>query len=317
MPTPEVLALLTSGLMAPAALQKLGCLTCCVSNTLTFATQVPAPTPEVLALLTSGLTASIALEEVGGLLLMRLMQGAAQGRASSSGSGDVGAASGCIASSSAASSSAAAGAARGGRPAVALVTAAAGGTGQFAVQLAKLAGCHVVATCSDDAKAALLRRLGADRVVNHRSQDLKAILKAEYPKGLDLVYESVGGAMFDTCVNALADRGRLIIIGMMSRYGEGWPPSNHPGLPEKLLWKSAAVCGFFLLRYAPLFRPHLAALVALHAAGRLQVAVDPKRFVGVAAVPEAVDWLQGGRSLGKVVVQLAPELPPGLERSKL
>jgi NADPH:quinone reductase-like Zn-dependent oxidoreductase len=49
-----------------------------------------------------------------------------------------------------------------------LVTAAAGGTGQFAVQLAKLAGNTVVATCGDEAKAALLARLGVDRVINYR-----------------------------------------------------------------------------------------------------------------------------------------------------
>lgn len=54
-----------------------------------------------------------------------------------------------------------------------LVTAAAGGTGQFAVQLAKAAGAHVVATCSDADKAALLRRLGADRVVDYKKESLK------------------------------------------------------------------------------------------------------------------------------------------------
>jgi NADPH:quinone reductase-like Zn-dependent oxidoreductase len=53
---------------------------------------------------------------------------------------------------------------------VVLITAAAGGTGQFAVQLAKLAGNHVVATCSSPDKAAMLKRLGADRVINYRCQ---------------------------------------------------------------------------------------------------------------------------------------------------
>lgn len=62
------------------------------------------------------------------------------------------------------------------------MTAAAGGTGQFAVQLAKAAGNAVVATCGSDDKAALLRRLGADRVVNYRSESLKDVLKKEYPK---------------------------------------------------------------------------------------------------------------------------------------
>lgn len=54
-----------------------------------------------------------------------------------------------------------------------LVTAAAGGTGQFAVQLAKLAGNRVVATCGSDAKAKLLTDLGADRVINYNKEQTK------------------------------------------------------------------------------------------------------------------------------------------------
>src|SRR5690554_894216 len=94
-----------------------------------------------------------------------------------------------------------------------LVTAAAGGTGQFAVQLAKLAGNTVIGTCGSDDKAALLRQLGCDRVVNYKTEDLDAVLTAEYPRGIDLIYESVGRQMFDTCLDHLAIRGRLVIIG--------------------------------------------------------------------------------------------------------
>uniref|UniRef100_A0A7R9V375 Enoyl reductase (ER) domain-containing protein n=1 Tax=Chlamydomonas euryale TaxID=1486919 RepID=A0A7R9V375_9CHLO len=97
-----------------------------------------------------------------------------------------------------------------------LVTAAAGGTGQFALQLAKLAGCHVVATAGGPDKAAMLRRLGADRVVDYKSEDLKTVLRREYPRGVDVVYEGVGGSMFDAALSGLADRGRLLVIGMMS-----------------------------------------------------------------------------------------------------
>ncbi|XP_073103688.1 uncharacterized protein [Elaeis guineensis] len=98
-----------------------------------------------------------------------------------------------------------------------LVTAAAGGTGQFAVQLAKLAGNKVVATCGGEKKAALLRSLGVDRVIDYKRENIKAVLKKEFPKGVDIIYESVGGDMFDLCLNALAVYGRLIIIGMISQ----------------------------------------------------------------------------------------------------
>lgn len=64
-----------------------------------------------------------------------------------------------------------------------LVTAAAGGTGQFAVQLAKIAGCHVIGTCSSPAKVKLLTELGCDRVVNYNEEKLADVLRKEYPKG--------------------------------------------------------------------------------------------------------------------------------------
>ena len=70
--------------------------------------------------------------------------------------------------------------------------------------------------------------------------------------GVDVVYESVGGAMFDTCVNALAQHGRLIVIGWISGYetDKGFNVSRTLGsLPQRLLPKSASVRGFFLFGY--------------------------------------------------------------------
>ncbi|GAX83190.1 hypothetical protein CEUSTIGMA_g10616.t1 [Chlamydomonas eustigma] len=191
-----------------------------------------------------------------------------------------------------------------------LVTAAAGGTGQFAVQLAKMAGCHVVATCGGGEKMAMLKRLGADRVVDYKLEKLDEVLRKEYLKGIDVVYEGVGGDMFQAALENLADRGRLLVIGMIGTYAEGWPPSNYPGMCERLLWKSAAVIGFFLLRYAQHFKSHLSKLVQLMDSGKLQVEIDPRKFVGVATVPEAVEWLHSSKSVGKVVVQLSQDVPP-------
>ncbi|XWS39962.1 hypothetical protein CRYUN_Cryun18bG0099300 [Craigia yunnanensis] len=187
---------------------------------------------------------------------------------------------------------------------IVLVTAAAGGTGQFAVQLAKLAGNKVVATCGGKEKARLLKELGVDRVIDYKNEDIKTVLKKEFPKGVDIIYESVGGNMFDLCINALAIRGRLIVIGMISQYqGEhGWKPSNYPGLVEKLLSKSQTVAGFFLTQYSHLWKEHLDILFHLYSSGQLKVAVDPKRFLGLHSVADAVEYLHSGKSTGKVVV---------------
>ncbi|KAK3420607.1 hypothetical protein EUGRSUZ_G01457 [Eucalyptus grandis] len=158
---------------------------------------------------------------------------------------------------------------------VVLVTAAAGGTGQFAVQLAKVAGNTVVATCGGREKAMLLKELGVDRVIDYKAEDIKTVLKKEFPKGVDIVYESVGGEMFDLCLNALAIFGRLIVIGMISQYqGEhGWTPNKYPGLCEKLLSKSQTVAGFFLVQYSHFWQEHLDRLFQLYSRGQLKVLV--------------------------------------------
>lgn len=191
---------------------------------------------------------------------------------------------------------------------VVLVTAAAGGTGQFAVQLAKLAGNRVVATCGGEEKALLLKKLGVNRVIDYKAEDIKTVLKKEFPKGVDIIYESVGGNMFDLCLNALAIYGRLIVIGMISQYqGEhGWKPSTYTGLCEKLLAKSQTVTGFFLVQYSHLWQQHLDKLVNLFYLGKLKVAIDPKRFLGIHAVADAVEYLHSGKSVGKVVVCIDP-----------
>ncbi|KAL0356820.1 UNVERIFIED_CONTAM: Prostaglandin reductase-3 [Sesamum calycinum] len=182
-----------------------------------------------------------------------------------------------------------------------LVTAAAGGTGQFAVQLAKLAGNKVIATCGGKDKAKLLKDLGVDRVIDYKAENIKTVLKNEFPKGVDIVYESVGGEMFDLCLNALATYGRLVVIGMISQYQgeEGWKPRAYTGLCEKILAKSQTVAGFFLVQYAHLWQEHLDKLVDLYSSGKLKVAVDPKPFLGVRSVADAVDYLHSGKSVGK------------------
>ncbi|MCO5603829.1 hypothetical protein L7F22_057982 [Adiantum nelumboides] len=187
-----------------------------------------------------------------------------------------------------------------------LVTAAAGGTGQFAVQLAKLAGNKVVATCGGAAKATLLRELGADRVIDYRTENVSEVLKREFPKGVDLVYESVGGEMFQTCLNALGLFGRLVIIGMVSQYqnGESWERSVYHGLCEKLLWKSQTLVGFFLNHHVNKWHSSVQRLYNLYNEGKLKVAVDPTAFKGLEAVADAVEHLHSGHSIGKVVVQI-------------
>ncbi|XP_068717355.1 prostaglandin reductase-3-like isoform X2 [Montipora capricornis] len=197
-----------------------------------------------------------------------------------------------------------------------LITAAAGGTGQFAVQLAKQAGCHVIGTCSTDAKAEFLKSLGCDRPVNYKTENLDEVLKKEFPKGCDVVYESIGGEMFDTCMNRLATRGRLVTIGFITGYQSklGFPPVKNATLVPKLLARSASLRGFLLFHFVEEFKPALQKLVSLYDSGNLKCNLDfgesspSGYFKGLDSVVNAVDYLHSGKSSGKVVVELPDDI---------
>jgi NADPH2:quinone reductase len=122
-----------------------------------------------------------------------------------------------------------------------LVHAAAGGVGTIAIQLAKLWGAHVIAVTSSDEKSALATSLGADAVVDAKSEDLvRAIRTANGGKRVDIVLEMVGGTTFDQSLLALADFGKIITFGMASRTA---PQPVHPG---SLMHGSKTISGFWL-----------------------------------------------------------------------
>lgn len=184
-----------------------------------------------------------------------------------------------------------------------LVTAAAGGTGQYAVQLAHITGSHVIGTCSTDRKAAFLEELGCDRPITYTTEDVDAVLDEEYPDGVDLVYEAVGGPLFDTCVEHLARHGRLLSIGYVSEYEDGPTPVTAERIYTSLIPKSASIHGFFLPHFARYFSGHVKRLMRMQGSGEIDIMIDDQMFEGIEAVPDAVEYLQSGQSMGKVVVR--------------
>lgn len=186
---------------------------------------------------------------------------------------------------------------------VVLVTAAGGGTGHIAVQLAKLAGNHVIGICGTDRKAELLKKLGCDRIINYRTEQLDLILKTEYPNGINLVFDCVGKQVFDTCVENLAIRGRLVVVGYISEYGKSVEEITQPRIYHQLFWKAASIHGFLM----PLYQEYAAEardrLLNLFYSGKLQVAVDSTQFNGIESILIAVKYLLDGQNCGKVVVR--------------
>ena len=186
---------------------------------------------------------------------------------------------------------------------VVLVTAAAGGTGHIAVQLAKSAGNYVIGTCGSDRKGELLKELGCDRVINYRTENLNQVLKQEYPNGVNLVFDCVGREVFDICVDNLAIRGRLVVVGFISEYANNFERVTQPRIYHKLFWKAASVRGFLMPLYKEYMEEARDRLLNLFYANKLKVTIDPTKFVKLESIPVAVEYLLSGRNCGKVVVE--------------
>jgi NADPH-dependent curcumin reductase CurA len=185
------------------------------------------------------------------------------------------------------------------------VSAAAGGLGHLIVQLAKLRGCRVVAVCGGAEKAAFLRKLGADRVIDYRREDVAEVLAAAFPNALDVAIDTVGGGIFDAFLDNLAVHGRLVAGGAAADL-EGRPEIvTAPRIVHKLYYKAASVRGFMNGLLTPLWPEARARLFALQEQGAIEVTFDSSEFSGLDQVYDAVERLLSGQSMGKVTVKLS------------
>lgn len=201
---------------------------------------------------------------------------------------------------------------------VALVTAAAGGTGSFAVQLLKKKyKCRVVGTCSTAEKAEYLRSIGCDVAVDYTkdTEDVTKQLALAAPDGFDIVYESVGGSIRELAMENIALHGRIIFIGSIGNYKDGsaWTAKKTSiEQAEKtiknglILRRGATVAGFLLPHYRDVIPAYFADLLAMYTAGALIVRLDDHgKREGLDRVQEAVAYLHSGKSYGKVIVKIA------------
>jgi NADPH2:quinone reductase len=105
------------------------------------------------------------------------------------------------------------------------VTAAAGGVGTAAVQIAKKFGCQVTAGVGSDEKLALVKRLGADEAINYRRPDFEpALRQASGGQGVDVALEVVGGEVFRATLRQLAPFGRIVVVGFAGLDLQKWNP---------------------------------------------------------------------------------------------
>ena len=177
-----------------------------------------------------------------------------------------------------------------------LIHAAAGGTGVLAVQLAKHFGARVIATAGSEAKLQLVRELGADMAINYRTDDfVAAALDATAGRGVDVVWESIGGEVFTRNLDCMAEGGRMVSFGSNSFMGIGeidfWP-----------FWmKNLKLIGWGGVSNAQSRAPEIMEeLIPLAQAGRLKPVV--RHVYPFAEASEAHRLIEERGSIGKVVL---------------
>lgn len=179
-----------------------------------------------------------------------------------------------------------------------LVTGAAGGTGLAAVQIGKAMGATVIAACSTEEKLQMAKDNGADILINYAENDLKTELKKiNGGKGIDVVYDAVGGDAFDACSRCMAWNGRLLVIGFAS--------GRIPELPVNLtLVKGYSVVGVFwgsFTAHQPKdFADNMKELLTWYLQGKVKVIVDGA--LPLAQAKDALDKVMNRQVKGKMVL---------------
>ncbi|MDP5031858.1 MAG: NADPH:quinone oxidoreductase family protein, partial [Paraglaciecola sp.] len=177
-----------------------------------------------------------------------------------------------------------------------LVTGAAGGTGLAAVQIGKLMGATVIAVCSTQEKLDVAKANGADILINYTETDLKtAIKEVTNGKGVDVVYECVGGDTFHACSRSMAWNGRLLVVGFAG--------GTIPEFPVNLsLVKGYSVVGVFwgsFTQHQPKdFAANMQELLTWYVEGKVKVIVD--EVLPLANAKDALNKVMGREVKGKM-----------------
>jgi len=179
-----------------------------------------------------------------------------------------------------------------------LVHAGAGGVGSAAIQLGKAAGATVIATAGSEEKVEVCRQLGADHAVNYKTEDfVEEVKRVTAGRGADVVFDPVGGDVYDRSTKCIAFEGRIVIVGFTS----GRIPqaaTNH------VLIKNYSVVGLhwglYTKRAPELIAPAARALLDLYDSGKIKPHISIR--LPLSEAPRALATVAEGKSTGKVIL---------------
>ncbi len=183
-----------------------------------------------------------------------------------------------------------------------LVSGAAGATGSIVGQLAKIAGCRVVGIAGGPEKCAwLVEEAGYDAAIDYKNGDVRADIKEHCPKGVDVVFDNVGGTILNDMLGHIATNARVVICGGISRYETGTMPAG-PENYFNLVFRRATMAGFIVLDWADEFPGIRKRLEKFIQDGSLKYQEDVQE--GFENAPETLKRLFTGANKGKQLLKL-------------
>ena len=188
-----------------------------------------------------------------------------------------------------------------------VVAAAAGAVGAIVGQIAKIKGCRVVGIAGGPEKCAyVVKELGFDACVDHRSATLADDLKAACPKGIDVYFENVGGKVFEAVLPQLNPFARIPVCGLISGYSatELPPqPDRTPLLMASILTKRLTFRGFIVSDYSSQYGDFRRDVSEWIREGKVKYREDVAE--GIENTVTAFQGLLKGKNFGKQLVRMA------------
>jgi hypothetical protein len=191
-----------------------------------------------------------------------------------------------------------------------VVAAATGAVGSIVGQIARIKGAHVIGIAGSANKCRhAIENLGFDRCFDRHDPQLAKQLADACPRGIDVYFENVGGAVFDAVLPLLNIDARVPVCGNIAHYNDSAPatgPDRLPKLISTVLQKRIRLQGFVILdHYAGRFEHFRRDMTRWVDGGQVKLSEDI--IDGLENAPAAFARLLAGRNLGKVVVRVAAD----------
>ncbi len=189
-----------------------------------------------------------------------------------------------------------------------VVAAASGAVGAVVGQLARLQGCRTVGIAGGPEKCRyVVEELGFDACLDHHLADLPQRLAAACPRGIDVYFENVGGAVFDAVLPLLNVRARVPVCGLIAHYNDAAPPAGPDRLPRLarlILTRRIRMQGFIIFdHYASRYQDFQRRMTDWVQSGQIR---SREHIVeGLERAPQALIGLLQGENFGKLVVHVA------------